>query len=1020
VTSEPQPGATQPGATRYHTTIDPTKLDSSQAHLIDLTGERKRVLEVGAATGYVSKALKDRGCDVTAIEIDDEAAEIASKHCDRMIVGNVETLDFAEAFGDQRFEVAIFGDVLEHLVDPKGVLERLKEYLTPDGVVLASIPNVTHGAVRLSLLAGHFRYTDMGLLDRTHLRFFDRDGVHSLFADAGYGITEWRRVELPILGTEIELSLDQIPTHVVQAVESAPDAKTYQFVVRAAPGAPDAVDEVHAAASPDALELIEAKIEDAELLVAEAVAQAEQADAATQEARDQAAHAMRNYSSLLESRAIRGTAPIRTTFNIFRRLVGRETLPAPVQAHVDQVYYPRDDSKLCVVGWCWSNTFRVPRLSLLVGDEKVASWRPEKRRPDLARHLGFQNDVIGFEVEVPVPGLSDEAEVSVVVDRPASVLLTRALAGDLARARDHFAGRAEAVYLDPSIATRPPLEPRRGLASRRPPGASVYEDWVEENLTSDERLAEMKEENAALGYRPLVSIVMPVYNTPPKYLSLAIESVRNQVYENWELCIADDCSTRSQTRRVLDQLAGDDRIKVARLADNRGIALASNAAIELATGEFVGLLDHDDLLRPGALLEVVKLLNERPELDYFFSDEDKSDENGRLFNPFFKPGWSPDFLMSNNYVTHFSVYRRTLLDEIGRFREGYDGSQDFDLVLRATEKTKNIAHIAWPIYSWRAFAGSAALSASFKPAAWDAGKRALEDALVRRGLEGTVEPGLNMGQYRVRYAIKGTPKIAIIIPTRDHAHLLSRCLDTVRRLSTWPHYEILVVDHDSQDPEALKLLEDDDLQVLKYRGRFNFSRMCNLGAERMSHCDYFLFLNDDTEVISPDWMEAMLEHAQRPEVGAVGARLLFPDGSPQHEGIVCETGPYNIDYRTGRGPLYLSFGLAIRNMAAVTGACMLIRKDVFAEIGRFSEELDVAYNDVDLCLKALERGYLNVYTPYAQLYHLEGSSRGKLHPTRNTALFEEHWSRGDARRDPYYNPRLTVRPPFALSNVRRV
>src|SRR5581483_10953406 len=330
--------------------------------------------------------------------------------------------------------------------------------------------------------------------------------------------------------------------------------------------------------------------------------------------------------------------------------------------------------------------------------------------------------------------------------------------------------------------------------------------------------------------------------------------------------------------------------------------------------------------------------------------------------------------------------RRSLLEEAGRFRAGFDGSQDFDLVLRATERTNKIAHIPWPTYTWRAIQGSAALSASFKPAAWEAGKRALEDALHRRGVQGTVEQGLNQGQFRVRYAIKGTPTIAIIIPTKDHAHLLSRCVDTIRGLSTWPHYEILVVDHDSKDPEAKRYLAENGLLVLPYKGRFNFSRMMNLGAERMRHADYFLFLNDDTEIISPDWMEAMLEHAQRAEVGAVGARLLFPDGQPQHEGIVCEKGPYNIDYRTGRGPLYLSFGLAIRNVAAVTGACMLMRKDVFEELGGFADELDVAYNDVDLCLRALERGYLNVYTPYAQLYHLEGSSRGRLHPTRNVAI----------------------------------
>jgi GT2 family glycosyltransferase/2-polyprenyl-3-methyl-5-hydroxy-6-metoxy-1,4-benzoquinol methylase len=1003
-------------ATRYQTVVDVSNVNSSHSLLVQLCGEDKNVLEVGPATGYVSEALKARGCRVVAIEVDPAAAEVAAAHCDRMIVGDIEQIDLATALGDDRFDVVLFGDVLEHLVEPSRVVARVIPFLEPGGYVVASIPNVAHGAVRLALMSGQFTYTDKGLLDRTHLRFFDRAGVVAMFADAGLSIGEWRRVKVPLEDAEVELPLRDIPPHVRDVVMAAPEAMTYQFVVKAAPGPPTAPADSEGDGA-DPLRSFERWKEDADHLSERSAMLATELDVAwstATEAAQAAAHATRNSHALLESKPIRAAAPIRAAFNVVRRLRGASTAAPAVEGHVDQAYYPRSRTKLFVTGWCWSSALRRPRIVLLVDGRRRAEWSPDVHRPDLAAELGIRRADIGFDAGVEVGPLDESSEISVEVISPQHRTLLRAVVGELDESRDPLAGRPPAVYIDHATFNRPP---KRSFLRRGRAGLTPYEAWVQRAMLSPERLAAMKTESAALAHRPLISIVVPVYNTDPKWLSHAIGSVRQQVYENWELCLCDDASTRSATRRVLAKAASEDsRVKLTRLPDNRGIAAASNAAIDLASGEFVGFLDHDDELRPGALFEVAKLLNAHPETDFLFSDEDKCDEEGRLFYPFFKPGWSPHFLACGNYVTHFRVYRRSLLADIGGIREGYEGSEDFDLALRASEVTNNVGHIAWPLYSWRAIHGSTALAAASKPAAWEAGKRALVDAFKRRGRRVVVERGINESQYRVRHEIEGRPSVKIIIPTRDHAALLKHCVESVRSLSTWPNYHILVVDNDSKDAATLAYLEAGPFDVVPFRERFNFSRMMNLGVAAGPQADYVLFLNDDTEVITPDWIEAMLEHAQEPGVAAVGARLLFPDGRPQHEGIVVEEGPYNIDYQSGQSPLYLTLGISVRDCAAVTAACMLMRTAVFTDIDGYDEALDVAYNDVDLCLRALERGYVNVYTPYARLYHWEGSSRGRLHPARNTDLFEERWSSNGGRRDPYYNPRLAIRPPFMLGN----
>jgi GT2 family glycosyltransferase len=550
-----------------------------------------------------------------------------------------------------------------------------------------------------------------------------------------------------------------------------------------------------------------------------------------------------------------------------------------------------------------------------------------------------------------------------------------------------------------------------------PPGERLtwderYELWLRLKILSPKRIRYMRRQERNLTYRPVISVLIPVFDPDPHWLRAAIESVRHQVYTNWELCITDDGSTNPEVRRVLGAYeGGEPRIRVTYSERNRGIAAASNAALSMATGEFVGFLDHDDELKPNALFEVARLLNERRDLDYIYSDEDKVELNGRLTSAFLKPDWSPDLLMSVNYVTHFSVYRAELLRREGGLRSEYDGSQDYDLALRITEMTQRIGHVPLPLYSWRKVPGSAAASLDFKSYAYAAGRRALADAVSRRGYRAEVEQALVEGRYRVRYEIDGNPKVVIIIPTRDRLDLLEDCVESIQRSSTYPNYEILVVDNESREPETLEYLESFQGNVLRYPHPFNYARMMNAVTREATDADFFLFLNNDTEAIAPDWIEAMVEHGQRPEVAAVGARLLYPDGLPQHEGIVIGlqgAAAKNVDHRG-----YFRLGETVRNCSAVSASCMLVRPEVFWDLGGFEERLAVAYNDVDFCLRAREKGYQIVYTPYALLYHDEGSTRGVggTQGPEDEAFFRRRW---EGYRDPYYSPSFDIRNPYEL------
>lgn len=542
--------------------------------------------------------------------------------------------------------------------------------------------------------------------------------------------------------------------------------------------------------------------------------------------------------------------------------------------------------------------------------------------------------------------------------------------------------------------------------------AVAYKSWHEAHPITKSALSNMRVRAANFASRPLVSVLMPVFDTDPDILEEAIESVLAQAYPYWELCAVDDGSTAPETVEKLAELATrDERIRVSRLKENQGIVGASNFGLAMCEGEFVALLDHDDLLSPDALYEVVTLLNEEPELDYLYSDEDKINLEGKRTDPFFKPSWSPHLHLSVNYVTHLAVYRRTILDVIGGFRPDFEGSQDYDLSLRASEMARRVGHIAKPIYTWRMVPGSTAAAHDAKPYALDSARRALGDALERRGTEGTIEQGQVPGTWRPRYAIHGDPVVSILIPTRNGHRLLKRCLESITDRTTYRNFEFVIVDNGSDDPGTLDYLQALKATVVRYPHRFNYARQMNL-AVTAARGDHVLFLNDDMEVLAPAWLEAMVELAQQDRVGAVGARLLFPDGRAQHEGVFVGFGggsAGNVDFGG-----YFGLGQMIRDASAVTAACMLMRVEPFHRLGGFDERLRVAFNDVDLCLRLRQHGYQIVYTPYAELVHVESASRGKLHPEEDEAFFVRRWGMPGSFPDPFYNPNLDPVRPFRL------
>lgn len=562
-----------------------------------------------------------------------------------------------------------------------------------------------------------------------------------------------------------------------------------------------------------------------------------------------------------------------------------------------------------------------------------------------------------------------------------------------------------------------------GLAAELPP----YLAWIgrTRTITGPAPVAALSPQQrqaiVALGMRrPIISLIVPVYNVPAVYLQACVASVQRQSYPFWELCLCDDASTDEGTRAVLAALQGTDpRIRIRRMAENSGIAAASNLAVEMATGEFIAMLDNDDTLDPDALLEIARALFIDGDIDVIYTDEDKIDEFGRKIDTYFKPDFSPEHLESVMYVLHMLVVRKKLFLDIGGFRDAYSGAQDFDLMLRLSRKTTRVHHIQKALYHWRALPGSAAAVVDAKPYALQAGKRALADHVHERyGARASVEDGLLPGTFRVRRKILGQPRVSLLIltnngsldlPGRGRFQMVDNLVDSILRRTAYRNFEIVVVDNSKLTDAQKARFTSLGVRVENYTAPvvpFNYAAKANF-ALKVCRTEHLVMLNDDMEIINADWLTSLLEISQEPEIGAVGARLLHADGSIQHVGCVigiCGGSAHVYHSAPGEFIGYNGFTHLIRNYSAVTGACMATRKSVVAQIGGFDESFAVDFNDTDLCLRMIESGYRIVYTPYCQLFHFEGASaqRSKQNADEHRR-FVARWGRF-MDNDPHYNP----------------
>lgn len=555
-----------------------------------------------------------------------------------------------------------------------------------------------------------------------------------------------------------------------------------------------------------------------------------------------------------------------------------------------------------------------------------------------------------------------------------------------------------------------------------------YNKWLDifENDTEYEELE----------YNPLISILIPVYNINKEYLSDCLDSILNQTYQNFEVCLADDCSTLEETLETLKEYENKDkRIKVIYRKENGHISKATNSALSIANGEFVALMDNDDILTPNALYEMVYALNQNKDLDLIYSDEDKVDMEGNRCEPHFKPDYSPDSLFGGNYICHFEILRKSILEEIGGFRSEYVGAQDFDLFLRFIEKTSpnKIYHIPKILYHWRKVPGSTADTIENKDYAIENGRKAVEDALKRRKLKGKVLVPIKCTHYIVEYTYEQEPLVSIIIPTKDLAKMLDSCLNSIYTKTKYKNFEVIVVNNNSTKKETFKLFDRykekyNNFSVIDVPGEFNYSKINNVAVEN-SKGDYLLFLNNDTEVCTSTWINSMVGYAMQEHIGAVGVKLLYPDDTVQHGGVVLGiNGPAQHSFlhtpRESEG--FYGRLLVPYNYSAVTAACMMISRNKFKEVKGFNEELKVAFNDVDLNLKLLEKGYYNVFLPQVEVYHYESKSRGLDTTTEKykTYLFEEKYMFDKWKKyinnDPFYNPNFSKKCSFMLDKNKDI
>ncbi|WP_144941289.1 glycosyltransferase [Paenibacillus sp. 32O-W] len=1269
---------------KYEHELD-LETDNSPSIILRQIKAGSKVLEMGPATGYMTRYMKEHlGCNIYCIEFDKESAKQAEKYCDKMIVANLEDLQWTSELVDEKFDYIIFADVLEHLRNPEKVLEQATRFLETNGIIITSIPNVSHNAIIMELMNGNFEYRELGLLDSTHVRFFTKKSILNMITEVGLTPIKMMATVVGPEETEFKRNYEELPESLQKFLIDNIEGHIYQYItiskleknkdaVKIEEHIPSISNRYHylqvywlenevfteknsekcsivydnefhsykleipsfqgdvlridignwsavlnirsirllrrekdgglqllqeASSNNDFKDLalgenvIQIKRSDtykllsinkdpqiylkvdrtvcnsdslvidielsaekgrsfydqqAQLLSSQFQMIVEQKDIILKKDQELAnlltenkestqklekaieqltkknekltqiteslakievdlTEAKRNvleeseknkdlieklryeemllselqkrYDNLMESvekmknsRSWKYTAPFRRAVQLMKK--ARKTFT--------NIYYilskrkfsmkllPMQQIKQQDNSWC--STGNDPAF-LLQGDFPTG-WvvmtfiSSSQESVPLKMYWdsgdGMSEETSSLIGRIPV---GDQKANNIIVSIPDNAVSLRLDPGEK-EINFHFSNlsfRKISRFHLLFYAFKNHLKLRGGstrtllnvlnksLQIYKVSGMSGvwqktknvlglttegilgqdYQQWIELHQVTGQKMEKIIHEITNFKYKPLISIILPVYNVEEKWLRKCIDSVRNQLYPNWELCIADDFSTKKHIRPVLEEYAAkDSRIKVVFREKNGHISESSNSALQISSGEFIGLLDNDDELTIDALFENVKLLNDYPDADMIYSDEDKISIDGQRHSPFFKPDWSPDLLLTHMYTCHFGIYRSSIVKKIGGFRKGYEGSQDFDLALRFTEITDKVYHIPKILYHWRTIPESTASGPGAKNYTHYAGLRAVQDAIKRRGINGWIEELEGYSNfYRVHYRAPLEPTVSIIIPTKDNWKILSNCLNSIHNLTDYENFEIVIIDNNSIEKDTFRLFDQwkeklgDRLKILTITAPFNYSKLNNRAVE-IARGELLLFLNNDIEVLDKNWLKDMVGAATRKEIGAVGANLIYPDNTIQHSGLVLGLGAQRAagdghHFRPIDDPGYFGALLSVRNVSAVTGACLMVRKDIFVEVNGFDEILSVAYNDVDFCLKICQKGYRNLWLPYVKLIHFESKTRGYdstsekiIRLNEEAEYLKNKWGE-ILLNDPYYNPNLSLDVGFGL------
>ncbi|MES9814080.1 MAG: glycosyltransferase [Candidatus Thiodiazotropha sp.] len=978
----------------YDFKLDLNVENNSHTQLVKRIPAGSRVLELGCATGYMSDYLRrEKNCYVVGVEIDRSMANRAKAVCDRVIVGDVRGRGWLKSLGDERFDIITCADILEHLRDPIALLKKLPELLSDGGSLLASLPNGAHASLRLELLEGRFTYEDTGLLDRTHLHLFTYTSLREMFVRSGFRVNELTYTFHDMADSEIEKRLERMGFEATErglALFHTPDAAAFQYIVSATPDSSVTLEEFPTLSDKPMQASVEV------------------------------------YRNLLDELHQAGsTAETRLKMVEERDRILQEQQQALATLN-DELVRHREAMEKAHGALAKESRLRSEFESRL----QIMDRSNRSMNHDL---FWLKNDLKHTKKDLRAVVNSRGWRAYMALTKP--LRLMRRFAPELKKLRKEPSlirdWSREAVRLWKLGG----LQAIREQLNTESSPTYDYSLWIRDVEPVGVPTLEMVEQLNEHPDRPFISIVMPVFNVDEYLLRAALDSVLAQSYENWELCIADDASTRPHIKRVLDEyIRRYKRIKVIYREENGHISNATNSAFSMASGDYVALMDHDDQLADFALYFVAQEIILNPHAEIVYSDEDKLNNEEVRFDHYFKPDFNPDLMRSHNMICHFGVYKRSLVEKVGGMREGFEGAQDYDLALRCLREIdprKQVRHIPWILYHWRAIPESTASGGEAKSYAMDAALRAVKDDLEIRGLKADVtESEYIDGMIRVRYQLPDSrPLVSIIIPTRNGEKLLRQCIESIRDRSNYKNIEFIIVDNQSDDQATLAYLTEldsqDAIKVLRYDHPFNFSAINNFAVEHASG-ELLCFMNDDIEVISPDWLGEMVSHGVRPEIGAVGARLWYPDDRLQHGGVVLGLGGvagHAMKYSSKDNKGYMGRSVLIQNYTAVTAACLLLRRDVFDAVDGFdSEHLAVAFNDVDLCIRIYQAGYYNLWTPYAELYHHESASRG----AEDTPEKQKRFS-GEAeymlekygpllQRDPAYNPNLTrIAEDFSLN-----